>query len=242
MPESFYFTGRLLPPLLVTEFKRMQNVPGRTFTICDLGCGDGAMITDLLAGSFLSNNVSLTGVDISAENVGYCCKHFPQFKFLTADVRNLPFTTKSFDFAYSWMVAEHLGNPQKMVSESFRVLKPGGKFFLATIFKKPYAFYFYRRKGEFVLDSTHKHEFKSVEQLTAMLKECGFEIESVFIKPRSYSLLELILQILRQFKFFEKRINRNFFLEHKFGQCLRRNLLIPAPGFFEIQALCAKIA
>ena len=44
------------------------------------------------------------------------------------DGRNLPFPDASFDYVYSHGVLHHSDEPQQVVQEIFRVLRPGGRF------------------------------------------------------------------------------------------------------------------
>jgi SAM-dependent methyltransferase len=45
-----------------------------------------------------------------------------------ADARHLPFADGSFDYVYSHGVLHHCDQPEQVVSEMFRVLRPGGRF------------------------------------------------------------------------------------------------------------------
>jgi SAM-dependent methyltransferase len=53
---------------------------------------------------------------------------------ILANAYNLPFKDNVFDATVSTEVLEHLEIPQSFVSEVYRVLKPGGAFFLTTRF------------------------------------------------------------------------------------------------------------
>jgi SAM-dependent methyltransferase len=55
--------------------------------------------------------------------------HYPE-----VDMQNLPFKENSFDFVISDQVLEHLDNPKKAVTESYRVLKRGGIAIHTTCF------------------------------------------------------------------------------------------------------------
>lgn len=51
---------------------------------------------------------------------------------IVADIQNLPFQNNSIDFIISNSVLEHIENPEKVVSEIKRVLKPGGKAYISV--------------------------------------------------------------------------------------------------------------
>ena len=58
---------------------------------------------------------------------------YPQVNIL-----QLPYTANSFDFVICDQVLEHIeGNIEKAVSEIHRVLRPGGKAIIATVFMNP---------------------------------------------------------------------------------------------------------
>ncbi len=64
----------------------------------------------------------------------------------------LPFADDYADVAVSFQVMEHLPEPAAFLSESFRVLKPGGKIILTTPFmwgihEAPYDYFRYTRYG-----------------------------------------------------------------------------------------------
>ena len=56
-------------------------------------------------------------------------------KFLITDGEMLPFNNNFFDIACSMGVLHHIENPQPMIEEMFRVLKPGGKIILMLYYR-----------------------------------------------------------------------------------------------------------
>ena len=83
------------------------------------------------------NLKSITGVDISDfkaevsklffEKMGVTCN----FHFQRAFAENLPFSTESFDAIIAYDVFEHVADVLKSLNECYRVLKYGGKAFIA---------------------------------------------------------------------------------------------------------------
>jgi len=53
-------------------------------------------------------------------------------RLLAGSVEDLPFADGSFSFAMAIDVIEHLYHPEKLLSEMFRVLKPGGRAIVET--------------------------------------------------------------------------------------------------------------
>jgi SAM-dependent methyltransferase len=82
-----------------------------------------------------------------------------------ADLTDLPFADASFDAAINIVVLEHIAYPAKAMCEFRRVLRPGGRLFLAVpqiweLHQQPHDFFRYTRCG-----------------LELLLKDAGFEIE-----------------------------------------------------------------
>lgn len=67
------------------------------------------------------------GIDIASTAGAYCSK-----PFVAASATALPFADNSFDGIWSVWVLEHLAEPEQMLQEIARVLKPGGSLFLCA--------------------------------------------------------------------------------------------------------------
>lgn len=57
-------------------------------------------------------------------------RSWPTYDLREMDACSMDFPDGSFDFVYSSDVFEHLDDPQKAIAEVFRILKPGGGFWL----------------------------------------------------------------------------------------------------------------
>jgi SAM-dependent methyltransferase len=102
--------------------------------VLDIGCGGGRNLH-----YFLRNGYEVFGVDQSSDAinaVGYLsaalAPNNPTENFSVADAGDLPFGDETFDLVISSAVLHFAKNNEHfdmMVSEAFRVLKPGGYFF-----------------------------------------------------------------------------------------------------------------
>jgi ubiquinone/menaquinone biosynthesis C-methylase UbiE len=102
----------------VAEFK---NHAGEK--VLDIGCGTGA---DLL--QFARHGAIATGIDLTSRHVELARKRLGGLaQIYQADMRKLPFADNSFDYIYSHGVLHHSDDPEKAISEMFRVLRPGGR-------------------------------------------------------------------------------------------------------------------
>ncbi len=98
--------------------------------LLDLGCGPGS-ITLGFARTIAPGEV--VGIDLEPEMVQIARRAASESgranaRFDVADAAELPFPDSSFDAAFGHTLLEHVPNPEKIVREVRRVLKPGGFF------------------------------------------------------------------------------------------------------------------
>ncbi|NQW17966.1 MAG: methyltransferase domain-containing protein [Chloroflexi bacterium] len=96
--------------------------------LLDLGCGPGS-ITVGLAEWIPEGHV--TGIDFDDSVIESAKKDAAErgltnTDFISGSVYELPFENSSFDAVYSHQVLQHLSEPQQMLREAIRVVKPGG--------------------------------------------------------------------------------------------------------------------
>lgn len=96
----------------------------------EMGCGDGKTLRHLI-----ENKKSTVAIDFSNVAINSCKKMIPESSLMNivrADVTELPFKENSFDAVIANHVLEHQLSTgrERLVSETFRVLVPNGKFFL----------------------------------------------------------------------------------------------------------------
>lgn len=104
----------------------------KKFKVLDVGCGDGfflACLAEKLEGS--KKKVEYVGVDYSEYKLKKASKLPFEFKFCNLE-ENIPYKDATFDFVYSGEVIEHIYNPDYMLEECWRVLKPKGHLLLST--------------------------------------------------------------------------------------------------------------
>ena len=91
----------------------------------DLGCGDGKLTEIVL------NRVGrreLVGIDIDPEETEQAKQYDFYARIHTTPGTAIPEADKTFDFAFSNSVLEHIDNVRKVLQETARLLKPGGVF------------------------------------------------------------------------------------------------------------------
>jgi 2-polyprenyl-6-hydroxyphenyl methylase/3-demethylubiquinone-9 3-methyltransferase len=100
--------------------------------VLDIGCGGG-----FLAEEFAALGCGVTGVDPSSASVGAARAHAAR-RGLRIDYRvgggeELPAPDAAFDVACCCDVLEHVPDVDRVISETARVLKPGGLYLFDTI-------------------------------------------------------------------------------------------------------------
>jgi SAM-dependent methyltransferase len=94
--------------------------------VLEVGCGAGVDLA-----RFARGGAQVTGVDLTASAVALAKANFEQQglpgAFQVANGEDLPFPDSSFDLVYAHGVVQYTANPQRLVDECHRVLKPGGQ-------------------------------------------------------------------------------------------------------------------
>ena len=94
--------------------------------ILDVGCGAGVDLA-----RFAKGGAVCTGVDLASAAINLARANFEQ-QGLSADLRvangeALPFADGTFDLVFAHGVVQYTAEPQRLVDEVRRVLKPGGE-------------------------------------------------------------------------------------------------------------------
>lgn len=71
---------------------------------------------------------SSTGIDFAPEMVDMAARSFPDCRFQVGDALHLDFADDTFDAAVCPFGIFHVTDPQKAVSEAYRVIKTGGRY------------------------------------------------------------------------------------------------------------------
>jgi len=104
--------------------------------VLDVGCGGG-----LLAEEFARLGCAVTGVDPSEESLAAAREHAATLglaiEYQRARGEALPFAADSFNVVYCCDVLEHVDDLRQVLSETARVLEPGGVYLYDTINRTP---------------------------------------------------------------------------------------------------------
>ena len=94
-------------------------------TLLDVGCGRGEHLRE-----FEKLGYQVKGVDLSKE----AQELLADLEIAIVDIEKelLPYGDGSFDVVFSKSLIEHLNNPENLIREAYRVLKPGGRLITMT--------------------------------------------------------------------------------------------------------------
>lgn len=97
--------------------------------VLDVGCGDGAFLGRLHAAG---HRGELVGVDVDGERIDEARRAYPAARFAIADASSLPYADAAFDLVTARYVLGHVAEPERVVLEARRVLRPDGRFVSAA--------------------------------------------------------------------------------------------------------------
>jgi 2-polyprenyl-3-methyl-5-hydroxy-6-metoxy-1,4-benzoquinol methylase len=189
-----YFNKTAWTQLRLMQVQKFVNpMPGDK--IIDLGCGMGSI------SHFCSlSGAEVTGVDQSPLAIEFAEKLFPSSKlrFLERDVADLRgFVDSSFDKAVSADLVEHITQStfECMLSETSRVLKPGGTFFIYT--PNPSHLFEIFKSHDFILKQNPTHiDLKTEQRLVSTIIRSGFLVRKVCFTPSFIPLFDQLERII----------------------------------------------
>jgi len=192
-------------------------------TMLDVGCGSGRLIT-ALASMGLLDHVSVHGVDLSQSRIDMFHERMPEVHLAVDDAESLrTVPDHTIDFLVSTQVLEHVDDIQ-MLAAVRRVLAPGGVAYISTVFKRPWARFFWRsQSGAWSLDPTHLREYTDDAQLLGLCYPMGPMLIDSRKVPVRFPVLDFVIRRLRlePERIFASRIGR-----------LARRVRIQIPGYF----------
>ena len=198
--------------------------------VADFGAGVGTLLYNVSK----VTSAKLISIDQAKSALQESKTLIPRLETLNEDILNTSLANNSLDFCLSTMTIEHVDD-KKFASEVFRVLKPGGYFFVTSVIKSKNAWYFHKNaNGEIVLEPTHLREYKSADEFERLLKSCEFNIIQTKTPRIRFPLLDPLFKAIIHLTHLKN------FLEIKPIEFLRLNSRIPIPGYFAVETLAQK--
>ena len=165
---AIHFDIEELPTLLT------RWLPAGPLVLADLGCGDGPLFAALSREGLIASSRPVYAVDLEAARLARVSDRFPWIHTLVASADAVPdIPDAELDAVISTMVMEHVPDEHAYLAEIQRMLRPGGRAYVTTVFKKPWAWYFRKRDGESVLDTSHLREYTDLDRVRELVASAG---------------------------------------------------------------------
>lgn len=176
------------------------TIPNGPLALADIGCGDGPLFAALARGGYIGPQRPVFAVDLAEERLARVTERFHFIQPITGSAdAELAIPSGSLDFVISTMIMEHVENERDYLEQISRALRPGGRAYITTVFKREWARYFRKRDGVSVLDVTHIREYTDLEAFCDLVTGGGLfsKLVDLQIIPMRFPLLDPILFRLR---------------------------------------------
>jgi ubiquinone/menaquinone biosynthesis C-methylase UbiE len=122
--QFFYFSRYRA---FVSALKQCRMFPLKSKKICEIGCGSGQILTDMVNWGIHAKDVA--GIDINIDRISDAKKKLPYSLIAHANAQQVPFTDESFDIVYQATVFTSIldqVNREKAAHEMVRIVKKSG--------------------------------------------------------------------------------------------------------------------
>ncbi len=149
----------------------VRGVGAQRAEVADLGCGSGVILSEIL---LMKQEWMGHGLDISPQSIAYARRLAAhkgvamRARFQTGCVTELPYADESLNLVVASEVVEHMPEPEVVVGEIARVLKPGGQLILTMPIESR--------------TPAHVHTLSGREDLRSLLLGAGLRVRR--LEPR----------------------------------------------------------
>ena len=157
-------------------------------SVLDVACGPG-----ILSAAIAKSARDVVAFDLTPEMLKKARQRCDEaglanVSFREGNAAELPFADAAFDAVVTRLSVHHFDRPGRVMSEIFRVLRPGGRFVIADVISSEApAEAELQNAIEILRDPSHVRMLPGSE-LTSLIKDAGFAIESqvTWDKPREF--------------------------------------------------------
>jgi len=185
--ETFSVSAAITDAALTERFVTALGEAGQG-SVLDVACGPGILSAaiakaarDVVAFDLTPQMLKKAEQRCAAAGVG-------NVTFREGNAAELPFADASFDAVVTRLSVHHFDRPDRVMSEIFRVLRPGGRFVIADVISSEVAAESELQNAiEILRDPSHVRMLPGSE-LTMLVKQAGFAVESLttWDKPREF--------------------------------------------------------
>jgi 2-polyprenyl-3-methyl-5-hydroxy-6-metoxy-1,4-benzoquinol methylase len=169
-------------------------LPEGPLALADLGCGDGPLFAALSREGLIAPSHPVYAVDLETERLARVSRRFPWIRAIIASADAVPdIPDGALDAVISTMVMEHVPDEHAYLAEIRRMLRPGGRAYVTTVFKKSWAWYFRKREGESVLDTSHLREYTDLDAVRGLVARADLRILALGRTRMWFPLLDPVL-------------------------------------------------
>jgi ubiquinone/menaquinone biosynthesis C-methylase UbiE len=111
--------------------RHIMEVLPKTGLLLDIGCGTGLFVE-----KYMMESGAAVGIDISRGMILQARRRCTESEFVLGTGETIPFSDATFDAVASLLAFSYMRDPQGMLDEAFRVVKPGGTIAICTLGKK----------------------------------------------------------------------------------------------------------
>lgn len=232
--EYSYFLPQYYGTDIPETLKRYLSKKTYT-TLLDCGCGDGALLFALKQHNYFGIK-KITAIDLSKNRIGLVKKIDPKIRAFVDSAETLEkIKSNSIDFLMSKHVIEHVDD-KKMLDAVERTMKKDGITYIATVFKKWWGWYYYRKDGKWTMDVTHLREYMEDKELLDLINKQTFKIIEIKKTQLSFPIIDFVVRRL----FMHNLItNREFFAKNKLFNLLKK-ITLPVPGYYNWEIVLQK--
>jgi SAM-dependent methyltransferase len=151
--------------------------------VLESGCGEG------YGADLLANQAKIViGLDYDELAARHAARAYPRVHMVRGNLAGLPLAGESVDVVANLQVIEHLWDQPGFLAECLRVLRPGGRLLITTPNRITFS-----PGRDTPLNPFHTRELSAAE-LTGLLVDAGFEVESLAGLRHGHHIREMDLQ------------------------------------------------
>jgi ubiquinone/menaquinone biosynthesis C-methylase UbiE len=185
--ETFSASAAITDAVLTQRFVTALGVAVQG-SVLDVACGPG-----ILSAAIAKSAREVVAFDLTPQmlkKAAHRCAEagLDNVTFREGNATDLPFADAAFDAVVTRLSVHHFDRPARVMSEIFRVLRPGGHFVLADVISSEVpAESELQNAIEILRDPSHVRMLPGSE-LTSLVEDAGFVIESLtsWDKPREF--------------------------------------------------------